>query len=88
VLLVNTRNDLIMKLTVLSATLILLAITVCRGQVEEPSSQTNAASHGLQKTNNERPCLTNLADSLAKCSATITKQKRFVLVRSVAIPEN
>lgn len=77
-----------MKLIVLSVTLILLAITVCRGQVEEPSSQTNVASHGLQETNNERPCLTNLADSLAKCSATITKQKRFVLVRSVAIPEN
>ncbi len=80
-----------MKRIMLAACLILLALTGCTGKAEAQGSQA-IASKTMQtptlKTRDEKPCLTNIAGGLAGCTADTKTQKRFILVRSVAIPEN
>lgn len=101
-----------MRCTILTASLILLAVAGCTKEVkalsevqvqnemkvqsevkiqsemkvQSPPSTTYTAT--LPKSTDEKPCLSNLAGGLAECTSDSTKQKRFVLVRSVAIPEN
>ncbi len=81
-----------MKRIMLLASLILLALTGCQAKVEEQGGQfaTITATHTQSlSSKNEKPCLTNFTGGgLAECVAGTVKQKRFVLVRSVAIPEN
>ncbi len=80
-----------MKRIMLLASLILLALTGCQAKVEEQGGQfaTITATHTQSlSSKNEKPCLTNFNGGLAECVAGTAKQKRFVLVRSVAIPEN
>jgi len=77
-----------MKRIMLLTSLILLAITGCKSKVEQASISTNTVAHPLLTAKNEKACLTNFSGSLAGCEPNTSKQKRFVLVRSVAIPEN
>jgi len=77
-----------MKRILLAASLILLAITGCQSKVEQTSSSTNTAAHSLLTAKDEKACLTNFAGGLAGCELNTSNKKRFVLVRSVAIPEN
>jgi len=77
-----------MKRILLAASLILLAITGCQSKVEQASNSTNTAAHSLLTAKDEKACLTNFSGSLAGCEPSTSKQTRFVLVRSVAIPEN
>lgn len=68
--------------------LILLAITGCQSKAEQTSISTNTVADQLLTAKNEKACLTNFSGSLAGCELNTSKQKRFVLVRSVAIPDN
>lgn len=77
-----------MKRILLLASLTLLAITGCQSKVEQASSSTNTAAHSLLTAKDEKACLTNFSGSLAGCEPSSSEKKRFVLVRSVAIPEN
>ncbi|ACT48355.1 hypothetical protein [Methylotenera mobilis] len=80
-----------MKRITLPACLILLAITGCTNQAEAQGRQATtdiAQETPIVKSKDEKPCLTNFSNKLAACTGSNSQQKRFVLVRSVAIPEN
>lgn len=84
-----------MKHSALLTCLLFLAITGCTSQAAAQDSQATAnieqqtlVVKSTIKSKDEKPCLSNLAKGLAGCTDGTSQQKRFVLVRSVAIPYN